>query len=192
MGHPSSWRLHRAHPALGLEELEDDWLPAPRREDLGVAWLALPPAEQRRREADFVAAIERAATDPASGWELETELSPLGTRGVWMDRWKAPALERRLLDHVCDEARRRGAATPDRRGRGVDRALRAHVLVAWDRHAFKAFLAVMALATLLGLHPWGDRSIGAVALRLAVAMVVLIALGMLVERWYRGSAHEPE
>jgi hypothetical protein len=115
--------------------------------------------------------------------------------GVWMDRWKAPALERELLDHVWVEAQRRRERTglPDVRRRGeLDRTLRAHLLVAWDRHAYRAFVATMALAALLGLHPWGDRSFVAVALRVAVAVVVLIVLGSLVERWYHRSDREPE
>jgi hypothetical protein len=192
---PASWRLHRAHPALGLEELEHDVLFAPNRRVLGVRWLALDPAEQRQREADLVAALEEAAADPASGWELELEMSEDGTRGVWMDRWKASALERELLDRVWTQARSReqsAAPVALRRRREVDRTLRAHVLVAWDRHAFRAFIAVMVLAGLLGLHPWGDGSIGAVAARVAVAVVVLIALGALIERWYRRSARTPE
>ena len=159
-GHPSSWRLFRAHPALGLEEMEATVSCAPTPQELGVAWLALALSEQRQREADLLGAPE-AASDPDAHWRSSGRR--LGAVGVWMDRWKAPALERELLDHVWDsDAQERDAgASPEARRREVDRTLRAHVLVAWDRHAWRAFLGAMALAGLLGLHPWGDRSIGA-------------------------------
>jgi hypothetical protein len=188
--YPSSWRVFRAHPALGLEE-EPLLRPQPR--ELGAAWLALDLGEQHQREADLEAAL-RAAAGPDSGWAIEL-VEDYEVLALAMDRWKAPALERELLDHVWEEARRREAAAdvpPVRRRREIDRTLRAHVLVAWDRHAFKAFIAAMAFAGLLGLHPWGDRSVGAVAVRVAVAVVVLIALGKLVERWYHRSARAPE
>jgi len=189
-GYPSSWRRYRAHPALGLEE---ELLTRPVPRELGVAWLALPAEEQRRREADFEERL-RVAAEPGSGWAIEL-VDDYEVLVVAIDRWKAPALERALLDHVWEQARRREAsacASHPRRDRAVDRRLRAHVLVAWDRHAFKAFLAVMALGTLFGLHPWGDHSIGAVALRVAIAAVVVIVLGKLVERWYRRSAGAAE
>ena len=70
--------------------------------------------------------------------------------------------------------------------------MRAHVLIAWDRYSYKAFIAAMAFAGLVGLQPWGDRSVAAVAPRLAVAVGVLIALGKLVERWYRRSQRESD
>jgi hypothetical protein len=188
--YPSSWRLHRAHPALGLEE-GSPARPTPR--ELGVAWLALPAGEQRRREADFETEVRRAAR-PGSDWSLDI-VEDREVLAVAMDRWKAPALERHLLDHVWDEARRREASVDlshARRRREVERTLRAHVLVAWDRHGFKAFLVVMAFAGVLGMHPWGDRSIGAVAPGVVAAVVVVIALGRLIERWYRHAdrAHE--
>ncbi len=193
-GHPSSWRLHRAHPALGLEEMEDDWLWPPERHELGVAWLALSPEEQRRREMDCAVALQMAAR-PGSGWDVEL-VEEDGVLGVWMDRWKAPALQREFLDRVGEAARGRGRTSidtsPEQRRRDVDRRLRAHVLVAWNRHAFKAFIAAMALAALLGLNPWGDGGIGAHALRIAVAVVVVIALGSLIERWYRRLDRKPE
>jgi hypothetical protein len=113
--------------------------------------------------------------------------------GVWTDRWKAPALQRELEEGWWHAAQERNAgALPDRRRGELDRTLRAHLLIAWDRYASRAFVAVMALAGLLGLHPWGDRSIGAVALRVAVAVVAVIALGGLIERWYHRSQREPE
>ena len=112
--------------------------------------------------------------------------------GVWMDRWKAPALARELLEQVEERAERRGRETHKadvQQRRAIDRRFRAHVLVAWDRYAWRAFVGAMALAGLLGLHPWGDRSIGQVAARVAVGVAVVIALGSLVERWYR-SEHD--
>src|SRR5699024_10440458 len=115
--------------------------------------------------------------------ELAPEMSRDGAHGVWMDRWKAPALERELLHHVWTAAQERGAAaSPEPRRGELDRTVRAHVLVAWDGHAFKAFIATMALAGLLGLHPWGDRSVGAVAVRLAAVVALVIVLGNLLER----------
>jgi hypothetical protein len=183
---PPSWRVHRAHPALGLD---DGLLTRPNPRELGVAWLALDPAEQRRRKADFEAAL-RAAARPDSRSTLEL-VEAGDVLGVGIESWKAPALEREVLDYMWEEVRRRDAAaperSPERRRRELDRALRAHVLVAWDRHAFKAFIAAMALAGLLGLNPWGDGSIGAYALRIAIVVVVVIALGGLVNRWYRRS-----
>lgn len=166
----------------------------PELHELGTAWLTLSSEEQRRREADFLGALQAFARGDS---DVAVELvDHEGVLGVWMHRWKAPALERKLLDHVLDEARRRSEAasepSPSQRRREVDRTLRAHVLVAWERYAFRGFVVAIALAGLVGLHPWGGRSIGAVALRLAVAVVVLIVLGRLVERWYRRSAHEPE
>jgi len=185
-GHPASWRLFRAHPALGLDEMDQDVLWPPDADELGVAWLALDSTEQRRREADLVAEIERIAKDPDSGWDLKVEMRQDGTRGVRMDRWKAPALERELLDRVWEAAHARdGAGSPGVQHHRVDRTVRAHVVVSWDRHAWRAFIAAMALAGLLGLHPWGDWSVGAVAVRLAIAVVVLVALEQLVVRWYR-------
>ncbi|HEX7292379.1 MAG TPA: hypothetical protein VF250_14765 [Conexibacter sp.] len=181
--HPPSWRIHRAHPALGLEEAP---LTRPSPRELGVAWLALDAAEQRRREADLEAALRTAG----SNWTFEL-VEAGDVLGVGIETWKAPTLERELLDHVWEQARQRRDAVPERtaerRRHEVDRTVRAHVLVAWDGHAFKAFLAVMALAGLLGLQPWGDGSVGAVAVRIAIAVALLIALGGVVKRWYRRS-----
>ena len=59
-----SWRLHRAHPALGLLAAEGADEHPPRGDearDLGLAWLRLPEAEQRRRERDFATALLRHA-----------------------------------------------------------------------------------------------------------------------------------
>jgi hypothetical protein len=125
----------------------------------------------------------------AGGEELVIDASDRSTGlCVWMDRWKARALERELLDSVWQAAQERAGGVPWSQGRQeVDRALRAHVLVAYDRHAYKAFVGAMAIAALLGLHPWGDRSFGAVAVRVALAVVALIALSVLVERWYQRS-----
>ena len=172
--------------------MDGDWVRTPTPQELGVAWLALSPAEQRQRKADLVTAIEHVVTDPHSSWEIELETNDGGSPGLRMDRWKAPALERELLDRVWEASQERNAdALPDLRRTELDRAMRAHVLIAWDRYAFKGFIAALALAGLLGLHPWGDRSIGAVALRVAIVTVVVIALGGLVERWYHRSQREP-
>lgn len=190
-GRPSSWRLFRVHPALGLEETESEVVFAPAPHEVGVRWLALAPEERRAREADLLAALRSAAVEPDRALEIVV-YDDLGTVGVWMDRWKVPALERELLDRVWAATRARDAgASPEARRREVDRTLRAHVLVAWDRHAWRAFLGVMLLAGVLGLHPWGDGRIGDVALRLAVAVAVLITLGGVVERLYRRTEREP-
>lgn len=143
----------------------------------------------------LVATPPRLIAVEAAELALEIDGDPLCI-GVWMDRWKAPVLEQELLGQVHDEAQRRRDAAgvlPDgRRHHAVDRTMRAHVLVAWDRHAFRAFIAAMALTTLLGLHPWGDRSIGAVAVRLAAVVALVIVLGKLIERWYHRSQRESE
>jgi hypothetical protein len=113
--------------------------------------------------------------------------------GVWIDRWKGGALQRDLEESWRPAALDRAAtAAPETRRDEIDRTLRAHVLIAWNRYAFRAFIAAMAVAGLLGLHPWGDHSIGAIAVRVAVAVVVVIALGSLIERWYHRSQREPE
>jgi len=185
MGHPSSWRLYGAHPALGLEELEGELLLAPRGAELGVAWLALPPDEQRRRLADLSAALRCAAAD---GWDVE--IVEAGDRlGVRMDRWKAPALERLVLDRVWEAAERRreaGGRPVARRRRDVDRLMRAHALIAWERHAWSAVVVGFALSGLL------DGAVGTVALLLAVAVAVVLFIGSGIERWYRRSLREPE
>lgn len=103
--------------------------------------------------------------------------------GVWADRWKGGMLQRDLEESWWPAALDRTAtAAPETRRDEIDRTLRAHVLVAWERHAYRAFIATMALAALLGLHPWGDRSIGAVAVRLVVILAVVIVLGSVVDR----------
>lgn len=168
-------------------------MPAPTKRELGVAWLALSPTEQRQRQADLASALREAATDPDSNWQLELATDVLGARGVRMDRWKAPALERELLDRIWTAAQERAClASPESRRHDADRTVRAHVLVAWDRYAWRAFLGAMVLATLLGLHPWGDRSFGAALVRVAVAVAVVIAVGSLLERWYHHSQRELE
>lgn len=112
---------------------------------------------------------------------------------MWIDPWKRDALQRDLEESWWHAAQERGALAPPGSRRGeLDRMLRAHVLIAWNRYAFKAVIVAMTGAGLLGMHPWGDRSIGAVVVRLAVAVVLVIALGGLVERWYHRSQREPE
>jgi hypothetical protein len=135
-GPPASWRLHRAHPALGLEELERERLARPRAHDLGAAWLALRSDERRARELDFEAAL-RVAARRGSGVELVEGPCP-HVIGVRMDRWKAPVLERELLDRVWEGARRRDSGTAvallaARRESALRRRLRAHVRVGWSR-----------------------------------------------------------
>jgi len=153
-GHPSSWRLFRAHPALGLEELDDDVLAIPAPHELGAAWLALEPAEQRCREADFSAGLQAVARF-GSTWEVELaeERAPR-VLGVYLDRWKAAGLQRELLDHVWNEARRRDvAATRDslelRRRQEPGRVLRAHACV-WTsrlgRHLKRHPISAVAIA----------------------------------------------
>jgi hypothetical protein len=189
--YPSSWRLFRAHPALGLEETDHDFLPPLSPHELGVRWWVLEPDEQRQREADFAAALERAATQPDSGLTLELESSPV-VRGVWMDRWKAPALQRELLDHVWDEAERRRGLTaemvePDvRRRREVERTLRARVLVLWSEHSGR-LVGVFVAAVVLGWLPFVAGWLAAVAL-LAVGLGVVFLLDRLVRRWYQRAA----
>lgn len=59
-----SWRLHRAHPALGLLAAEEAGEEPPgiaEARDFGFKWLRLPDAEQRQRERDFTAALLRHA-----------------------------------------------------------------------------------------------------------------------------------
>lgn len=59
-----SWRLHRAHPALGLLAAEGaGTIPGGNREarDFGLKWLRLPEEEQRLRERDFFAGLLRHA-----------------------------------------------------------------------------------------------------------------------------------
>lgn len=123
-GYPSSWRLHRAHPALGLDELEGERLGTLRARDQGAAWLALEPAERQRRQADFVAALQAAAR-PGSAWEFEI-VEEGALLGVRMDRWKSAALGRELLEHVRDRARRRDTVAAPKSAR----TLRAHGQVA--------------------------------------------------------------
>lgn len=59
--HPFTWRLHRAHPALGLEETEGTVLLPLAPHELGVRWLALAPEERRDRKADMLDALRAAA-----------------------------------------------------------------------------------------------------------------------------------
>ncbi len=246
-----TWRLCRAHPAVGLQETEADYVGALEPHELGVPWLALAPGEQRARELDYLRALLRyAAACPGArfeaGWQddaertvalagrcgttltpeqtaagslteaavealLETlpelwvveggdrlviwgEVSPTAI-GVWMDRWKAPALERELLDCVHDEAERRTqavSAAPDvRRRRELDRTLRAHVLVVWSGHGSKVVFAALGLAVLLGWHPFGDGDLADGAVRIVGALVLLIVVDRLVRGWYRrGDQHE--
>jgi hypothetical protein len=162
---------------LGLEETQDDVMFAPEPQEVGVSWLALAPEERRAREADLLAALRSAAAASDHAMEVVVD-DDLGSVGVWMDRWKAPALERELLDQVGREARQRqdgrGAGTPEVRRHEVDRTVRAHVLVGWDRHAWKAFVGAMTLAGLLGWYPWGDLAYTALAVAGGVAGVVVI------------------
>ncbi|HEU4700869.1 MAG TPA: hypothetical protein VFS37_00190 [Conexibacter sp.] len=108
-----------------------------------------------------------------------------------MDRWKAPALQRELLDHVWAEAQRRAldvAADPRpelRRRQEIDRTLRAHVHVAWSRHGFRIALTALWLATLLGWLPLGYTYVTDVAVLVGIAVVMTLAVGQLVKRWYR-------
>lgn len=159
--HPSSWRLHRVHPALGLEELDHDVLFAPKAYELGVGWLALPSGERAHREADFEAAL-RAAAGADSGWQLEL-VERDGTLGIHMDRWKAPTLQRELLDHVWEAARQRNQRTPhealaEQRERESGRLLRAHLRVGASRlgeRPLTTAAVVLAIAGVLGWDPLG-------------------------------------
>lgn len=120
-------------------------------------------------------------------------LNGWGGLGVWTDHWRRDRLQRELEESWWPAAQERSASSSPGARRGeLDRTVRAHVLIAWDRYSYKAFIAAMAFAGLVGLQPWGDRSVAAVALRLAVAVVVLIALGRLVERWYHRSQRESD
>lgn len=67
--HPS-WRLFQAHPGIGLEETEDDWVSSVSSEQLGLRWFALALDEQEAREADFLRALlEIAARDEEARFE---------------------------------------------------------------------------------------------------------------------------
>jgi hypothetical protein len=193
-GHPSSWRLFRAHPALGLEETDSIWVWRPEPHELGLRWLSLAPAEQRAQEADLLDAL-RLALRPESGHELELmEETEPGTVGVWMDRWKAPALERELLDHVLDRARERTESELTRvpseivRRRGAARELRARLLLGWKRAS--SFLAPL-LAALLAKKAWDD-GVGAVLLAVGSAFLLFGVLDRLAGRCYRCAQREPE
>jgi hypothetical protein len=69
-GRPSR-RLHRAHPALGLEPIEGSYLVSVPLRDLGLGWLALDEAEQRAREADFLRALLEQAARRDAPFEAE-------------------------------------------------------------------------------------------------------------------------
>ena len=112
--------------------------------------------------------------------------------GVSLDRWKAPSLQRELLDRVHDEAERRArAASPaelaTRRRDEVDRTLRAHVLVAWSRHSRKVVFGGFALAAWLGWHPLGHGEWADGAVVVLGGLVLGITLNWLVDRWHRRS-----
>ncbi|HEV7775149.1 MAG TPA: hypothetical protein VGO48_17855 [Conexibacter sp.] len=115
--------------------------------------------------------------------------------GVWTDRWKAPALERELLDHVWDEARRRerpGTSVDVSRRREVNRVLRASLVVAWDRHGGKIALAAFGLAALLGWHPLGNGDWADAAVLLVGGLATVLGIDRLINRWYRRTQREPE
>jgi hypothetical protein len=194
--HPS-WRLFRAHPALGLEETEGDCVLAPSAGELGVAWLTLDLAEQRARERDLQHELLRRGAGCAGGGDMVLHIDGDGDPlciGVWMDRWKAPMLERELLNHVWEEARGREqpASTVDvRRRQGVDRAFRAHLLVTWSRHGAKVALGAFGLVTLLGWHPLGNNDWGDAGVLLVGGLATAFAIDRLVNRWYRRSHSGP-
>ena len=224
--HPS-WRLFRAHPALGLEETDGGCVLAPRAAELGVAWLALDLGEQQARERDLLRELlRRAAGGAGARFEAGASLTADGTArgaltddavdalvttpprrvvveagemvldigeeplgiGVWMDRWKALALERELLDHVWEEARGREPPTTTvdgRHPREVDRAFRAQLVVAWARHGGKVAFGAFGLAAWLGWHPLGDGDWADGAVLLIGGLATALGIEWLVDRWYR-------
>lgn len=56
-----SWRLHRAHPVLGLLAADKPGAIPGAARDLGFKWLRLANAEQRQRERDFMTGLLRHA-----------------------------------------------------------------------------------------------------------------------------------
>ncbi|MBB4665137.1 hypothetical protein [Conexibacter arvalis] len=81
-----SWRLHRAHPAIGLVAAESADASPPAGDELrdfGLRWLSLPDAEQRLREQDMTRALlRRAAHGDDARFELAERWAPGATRSA--------------------------------------------------------------------------------------------------------------
>ncbi|HKG38662.1 MAG TPA: hypothetical protein VKB25_06705 [Conexibacter sp.] len=115
--------------------------------------------------------------------------------GVWMDRWKAPVLQRELLDCVWEQAgRREGSGTtvaPSCR-RDVDRAFRAHLVVGWARHGGQLVIGAFCAAALLGWHPLGNGEWGDTAVLAVGGLTTVWGVDWLVNRWYRRTQRDCE
>jgi hypothetical protein len=106
--------------------------------------------------------------------------------GVWLDRWRAPALERALGDAwwatACErEARGTTSASIElERERDARRRRHAQLYVGWKRAGGALFTSLVAVSVALA---WGDgvvdvlKAIGSIA-------VLLLCADWLVERWH--------
>jgi hypothetical protein len=112
--------------------------------------------------------------------------------GVLLDRWKADRLQHELEaawgDAAAERADRDKALGPGlRRDRAVDRALRAHALVAWRRRAWMLLAAAVVTTELLNWEPLGEIGTTA-AIVFGGMLLVLMPLDRLIEHWYHRSA----